>query len=110
MKKSLKKVILFLALFSIQVGLFSIEFSFKLSPDFLFPFLTNGDEKYDKLSFGGFLDTGVNLFDFLNIGTSLGFYSVPIASKEALLSNQDKYMFLVPVGATLGTYFYPVSS
>ena len=109
MKKSLKKVILFLALFSIQVGLFSIEFSFKLSPDFLFPFLTNGDEKYDKLSFGGFLDTGVNLFDFLNIGTSLGFYSVPIASKEALLSNQDKYMFLVPVGATLGTYFYPVS-
>jgi hypothetical protein len=51
----------------------AVELVFSLTPELTFPFLTGGNEKYDFMGYGGMLDTGIALFDVLNVGTTAGF-------------------------------------
>ncbi len=55
------------------------------------------------------LDTGVTLFDYLNLGTSAGFYAVPKQSSDKFSSTQAKNVFFVPLGVKAGGTYYPFS-
>ena len=74
-----------------------------------FPFLTKGTQKYADIGYGGMLDTGVTLFNFLNVGTTAGFYGIPKQSSAKLKASQAKNMFLVPIGLKVGATYYPAS-
>ena len=75
----------------------------------VFPFLTEGNQKYETLGYGGMLDTGVTLFNYLNLGTSAGFYAVPKQSSDKFGSSQAKNVFFVPFGLKAGGTYYPFS-
>ena len=75
----------------------------------VFPFLTEGNQKYETLGYGGMLDTGVTLFNYLNLGTSAGFYAVPKQSSDKFGSTQAKNVFFVPFGLKAGGTYYPFS-
>ena len=74
-----------------------------------FPFLTEGNQKYETIGFGGMLDTGVTLFNYLNLGTTAGFYGVPKKSSDKFSSTQAKNVFFVPLGVKAGGTYYPFS-
>lgn len=87
----------------------AIELVFSATPELTFPFLTGGKDKYDTMGFGGMLDTGLFLFDFLNVGTTEGFYSVPKKNSSELQEDQAKNVFFVPLGLKAGATFFPFS-
>ncbi len=87
----------------------AMELVFSLTPELIFPFSTTGQEKYENTGFGAMLDTGVAVFDFLNVGTTAGFYAVPKKSSSKLKESQAKNVFFVPFGIKAGTVFYPLS-
>ena len=105
-KKVLSSIVL-LILLNLPVA--AVELVFSLTPELTFPFLTKGEEKYDLLGFGGMLDTGIALFDVLNVGTTAGFYSVPKKNSSELKEEQAKNVFFVPLGLKLGATAFPFS-
>ena len=110
LKSKIKKfysISLFLFLFSFPAV--CLELFFTLTPELAFPFLTSGKDKYEDLGYGGVLDTGVNLFNYLDVGTSIGFYVVPKMSASKLEENLAKNVFFVPFGVKAGTTVYPLS-
>ena len=103
-------------IFTISVFLFlfsfpavCLELFFTLTPELAFPFLTSGNDKYEDLGYGGVFDTGVNLFNYLDVGTSIGFYVVPKMSASKLQEDLAKNVFFVPFGVKAGTTIYPLS-
>ena len=106
----IKKVFFSITLsFLLLLPVNAIELVFSGTPELLFPFLTGGSEKYDSLGFGGMLDTGVALWDTLNVGTTAGFYAVPKMSSSKLRESEAKNVFFVPVGLKIGVTLYPFS-
>ena len=87
----------------------AIELLFSLTPDLVFPFLTEGNQKYETLGYGGMLDTGVTLFNYWNVETTAGFYAVPKLSSSKFATDQAKNLFLVPIGLKTGVSAYPLS-
>ena len=107
MSKKVITSIILLLLLSLPVS--TAELVFSLTPEVTFPFLTGGNDKYDFLGYGGTLDTGVALFDVLNVGTTAGFYSIPKKSSSELLEGHSKSVFFVPVGLKVGATAFPFS-
>ena len=109
MKKVKKLFVSTLLLISLCLPASAIELIFSLTPDMVFPFLTEGNQKYETIGFGGMLDTGVTLFNYLNLGTTAGFYGVPKKSSDKFSSTQAKNVFFVPLGVKAGGTYYPFS-
>ncbi|MCR4899462.1 MAG: tetratricopeptide repeat protein [Treponema sp.] len=61
------------------------------------------------MGYGVMLDTGVTLFDYLNLGSTVGFYGVPKKSSSKLDESKAKNVFFVPFGIKVGTTLYPLS-
>ena len=87
----------------------ALELVFSLTPQLAYPFLTKGNDKYDNMGYGVMLDTGVTLFDYLNLGSTVGFYGVPKKSSSKLDESKAKNVFFVPFGIKVGTTLYPLS-
>ena len=110
LKLKIKKI----CLISVLLFLFSfpavcLELFFTLTPELAFPFLTKGNAKYDDLGYGAILDTGVNLFNYIDVGTSAGFYVVPKMSSSKLEEDLAKNVVFVPFGVKAGATVYPLS-
>ncbi len=87
---------------------FSTEFTLKITPTAMFPFLS-GETKYETAGGGGFLDFGVNFLGFLNAGPEVGFIVLPKNNAKNLEDGVDPNFFIVPYGAQIGAYFSPLS-
>jgi hypothetical protein len=88
--------------------LYAYDFTLKITPSAVFPFLTGGEKKYDIIGGGGFIDPGITLFDILNVGPEVGFFVVPKYNSKALESGDPNINF-IPFGAQAGAIFYPFS-
>lgn len=89
--------------------MFGYEFTLKATPTAMFPFLTGGEKRYAAVGGGGFIDAGIDLFDLINVGPEFGFIVLPKNSSKNLPSGVDPNLFIVPIGAQVGAYFYPFS-
>ena len=105
MKKALS---LILSAFIAVYG-FSVEIYLKATPNAMFPFLSAGATKYEMVGGGAFIDTGVTLFNTLNIGPELGAILLPKNNFGALEDGADPLLILVPAGLQLGAVIYPFS-
>lgn len=108
-KKVSLKVVLSLVLFFLINPVYAVELVFSLTPDLTFPFLTKGAQKYETLGYGFMFDTQVAVLDYLDVGTTAGFYGFPKKSSSKFKDDQSKNVFFVPLGVKAGTTFYPVS-
>ena len=109
MNKKVLKKLLFAIILVLTFPVNALELVFTLTPEAVFPFTKAGSEKYAKVGFGGMLDTGVTLFDFVNVGTTAGFYSVPKQSADKLKDEEAKNVMFVPFGIKAGAIYYPLS-
>lgn len=105
----MKKVCGTILAFLMFVGMFGYEFTVKATPTAMFPFLTGGDKRYAAIGGGGFIDAGIDLFDLINVGPEFGFIVLPKNSSKNLPAGVDPNLFVVPIGAQVGAYFYPFS-
>ena len=80
--------------------LFSYELTFKLTPGAFFPFVSSG-QNFDVAGFSGFFDTGLNVNNFLNVGTEFGFLMIPKKNSSELQEDVSKNIVAVPVGLHL---------
>ena len=103
------KIIISLLLLSLCLPVSALELVFTLTPELTFPFLTPGEQKYEDVGYGGMLDTGVTLFNFVNVGTTAGFYGIPKKSSSKFKASQAKNLFFVPLGIKAGATAYPFS-
>ena len=108
-KKVKSKVLLTIIVLLLCFPVSAMELVFSLTPELSFPFLTPGKNKYEDIGYGAMLDTGLAVFDFLNVGTTAGFYAVPKKSSSKLKESQAKNVFFVPFGLKVGAVFYPLS-
>ena len=105
----MKKVYsIILTLFLVVSG-YSYDFTLKITPSVMFPFLTGGEKKYDFIGGGGFIDAGISLFDILNVGPEVGFILLPKYNSKALENGIDPRIYIVPVGVQAGVFYYPFS-
>lgn len=105
----MKKVCsIILALFMTAAS-FSYDFTLKVTPTAMFPFLSSGRQKYDVAGAGGFIDVGMTFFDFLNVGPELGFVLLPKYNSKALDGANEPNLYIVPVGVQTGLIYYPFS-
>ncbi len=104
-----KVLIAFLIWAACVIPASALELVFSLTPQLAYPFLTKGNDKYDNMGYGVMLDTGVTLFDYLNLGSTVGFYGVPKKSSSKLDESKAKNVFFVPFGIKVGTTLYPLS-
>ena len=108
-KKVKIKIIISIVLALCCFPVSALELVFTLTPELTFPFLTEGVQKYEDVGYGGMLDTGVTLFNFVNVGTTAGFYGIPKKSSSKFKSSQAKNLFFVPIGVKAGATAYPLS-
>ncbi len=88
--------------------LYAYDFTLKITPSAVFPFLSGGEKKYDIIGGGGFIDPGITFFDILNVGPEVGFFVVPKYNSKALESGDPNINF-IPFGVQAGASFYPLS-
>lgn len=105
----MKKVSSLLAVLLLTVSAYAYDFTLKVTPSVFFPFLTENAERYDVAGGGGFLDAGITLFDFWNIGPEFGFFIVPKNNAKALEGDVEPNVSIVPLGLQTGVFFYPFS-
>ena len=105
----MKKVLTTILALLLAVSGFAIELNVKVSPGAFFPFLSAGKTKYAVAGGGAFVDTGVTLFNFLNVGPEFGLELLPKNNSGALAEGKDPLVIIVPVGLQVGTVFYPLS-
>lgn len=105
----MKKVFsIILTLFIAAAG-FAVEINLKFTPGAFFPFLSAGDTKYEVAGAGGFIDTGITLFNFLNFGPEFGVEFLPKNNMDGLDAGVEPVYIIVPVGLQVGAVFYPFS-
>ena len=105
----MKKVIVLALAGLLCASSFAYEFTVKVTPSAFFPFLSGGAQKYDVAGGGGFVDTGINLFDIVNVGLEFGFFVVPKNNSKGLEADVDPTVNIVPVGIQAGAFYYPFS-
>ena len=105
----MKKVYTFMLTLALTMSAFAYDFTLKITPTAMFPFLSGGEQKYDVAGGGGFIDTGITLFDLLNVGPEFGFVLLPKYNSKALDSSNQPNVYIVPVGAQAGVIYYPFS-
>ena len=105
----MKKVFsIILTLFIAAAG-FAVEINLKFTPGAFFPFLSAGSTKYEVAGAGGFIDTGITLFNFLNFGPEFGVEFLPKNNMDGLDAGVEPVYIIVPVGLQVGAVFYPFS-
>ncbi len=104
-----KKVVVFLCamLFS-SVSSPASELSFKVVPGAIFPFLSENDYYY-PVGFNAFLDGGVNVNHYINIGASIGLFIMPKSNFTELRKGVSTTMTFIPFGARVEFVGYPGS-
>ena len=105
----MKKVLLCLCTLLAGSAAFSYDFAIKATPSLLLPFLSSGGQKYAAVGYGGFVDTDITLFDFLNVGPEFGFFLLPKNNAKGLEEGIDPNVMVVPAGLQAGITFYPLS-
>lgn len=105
----MKKVFTSILVAGMLAAGFSYDFTVKLTPSATLPFLSSGGQKYEVAGGGAYLDTGITLWDFLNVGPELGLIVLPKNNSKGLSEGVDPNLFIVPVGVQVSTYFYPFS-
>lgn len=109
MKLDRKIIFVSIIFSSILFQAFSYELSFKITPHIVFPFLSAGEEKYNPVGGGGFLNTSINLFGLLDVGPEFGFLALPKNNYSGLLEDEDEAVFFFPFGVQASCVFYPFS-
>lgn len=105
----MKKVFsIIVALFMATVS-FAYDFTLKITPSVVFPFLSGGETKYSEVGGGGFIDAGITFFDLLNVGPEVGFMILPKYNSKALSSENDPNVSVIPFGVQAGLLYYPFS-
>ncbi len=94
---------------SMTVSMFAYDFTLKVTPSAVFPFLSGGEKRYEVIGYGGFIDAGMTFFDLLNVGPEIGFMILPKYNSKQLNSGVDPNVYVVPVGIQAGVVFYPFS-
>ena len=105
----MKKVCSMMLALALTMSAFAYDFTLKITPTAMFPFLSGGEQKYDVAGGGAFIDTGITLFDLLNVGPEFGFMLLPKYNSKALDSSNQPNVYIVPVGAQVGVIYYPFS-
>ena len=85
----MKKVCSIIFALFMTVASFSYDFTLKITPTAMFPFLSAGRQKYDVAGAGAFVDVGMTFFDFLNVGPELGFILLPKYNSKALEAGNE---------------------
>ncbi|MCR4952661.1 MAG: tetratricopeptide repeat protein [Treponema sp.] len=88
---------------------FAVEINFKATPGAFFPFLSAGESKYEAAGGGAFIDTGITLFNWLNVGPEFGLQILPKNNIGGLEEDAVPIVLIVPVGLQVGAVFYPFS-
>ncbi len=104
----MKKVVSLIIGLIVASMLYAYDFTLKITPSAVFPFLSGGEKKYDIIGGGGFIDPGITFFDILNVGPEVGFFVVPKYNSKALESGDPNINF-IPFGVQAGAFFYPLS-
>ena len=105
----MKKVVSVALALVMSAMAFCYDFTLKITPSVMFPFLTGGEKKYDFIGGGGFIDPGVTFFDLLNVGPEVGFFILPKYNSKGLEGGSEPNVTVVPFGAQAGVFFYPFS-
>ncbi len=105
----MKKVFSFIVALGLTASIFSYDFSLKITPSVVFPFLSEGGKKYEMAGGGAFVDTGIILFDLLNVGPEVGFIVLPKYNSKSLEGENQPNIYFVPFGVQAGVVFYPFS-
>lgn len=105
----MKKVFSIIFALLMAAASFSYDFTLKVTPMAMFPFLSAGEKKYDVAGYGGFVDVGMSFFDFLNVGPEFGFILLPKYNAKALEAGNEPNVYIVPLGVQLGVFYYPFS-
>ena len=105
----MKKVLSIILGMFLAAEAFTYDFTLKITPTAMFPFLSGGEKKYEVAGGGGFIDAGITFFDILNVGPEFGFIVLPKYNSKALEDGSDPNIFLVPFGVQAGALFYPFS-
>ena len=105
----MKKVFSIIFALLMAVASFSYDFTLKVTPMAMFPFLSAGEKKYDVAGYGGFVDVGMSFFDFLNVGPEFGFILLPKYNAKALEVGNEPNVYIVPLGVQVGVFYYPFS-
>lgn len=105
----MKKVFSIIFALLMAAASFSYDFTLKVTPMAMFPFLSAGEKKYDVAGYGGFVDVGMSFFDFLNVGPEFGFILLPKYNAKALEAGNEPNVFIVPLGVQVGVFYYPFS-
>ena len=105
----MKKVFSIIFALLMAAASFSYDFTLKVTPTAMFPFLSAGGKKYDVAGYGGFVDVGMSFFDFLNVGPEFGFILLPKYNAKALEAGNEPNVFIVPLGVQVGVFYYPFS-
>lgn len=105
----MKKVCSIIFALFMTVASFSYDFTLKITPTTMFPFLSAGRQKYDVAGAGAFVDVGMTFFDFLNVGPELGFILLPKYNSKALEAGNEPNVYIVPLGLQAGIFYYPFS-
>ena len=105
----MKKVFSFIVALGLTASIFSYDFSLKITPSVVFPFLSEGGKKYEMAGGGAFVDTGIILFDLLNVGPEVGFIVLPKYNSKSLEGENQPNIYFVPFGVHAGVVFYPFS-
>ena len=93
----MKKVFALILVLFMTVSGFAIELNVKVSPGAFFPFLSAGATKYAVAGGGTFIDTGITLFNYLNVGPEFGVEFLPKNNSGALEEGKDPLAIIVPV-------------
>lgn len=88
---------------------FTYDFTLKITPSVMMPFLSGGEKKYESIGGGAFIDPGITFFDLLNVGPEVGFMILPKFNSKSLESENDPNVTFVPLGVQAGVFFYPLS-
>lgn len=105
----MKKVFSIIFALLMAAASFSYDFTLKVTPMAMFPFLSAGEKKYDVAGYGGFVDVGMSFFDFLNVGPEFGFILLPKYNAKALEAGNEPNVYIVPLGVQVGVFYYPFS-
>lgn len=105
----MKKVYATILALIISASGFAVEFTLKITPTAMFPFLSGKEQKYDPVGGGAFIDFGVNLKGFLNVGPEFGFIILPKNNSKNLESGVDPNLLIVPFGAQVQASYSPLA-
>ena len=105
----MKKVVSLVLGLLLAAEVCAYDFTLKITPTAMFPFLSGGAKKYEVAGYGGFIDAGMTFFDFLNVGPEFGFILLPKYNSKALEGDNEPNVYIAPLGVQTGVFFYPFS-